>query len=741
LLWFIIIFSSCRKKAFDDYYGAPANLAPPIYQVLQGRGNFTNLLAVIDKSGYKATLSAAGYWTFFAPNDAAFQKYFTDNNISLDKIDSVTARKLVTYCLVFNAFKTDHLADYQSPTGWMPISAYKRRTTYYDGFYTGQGPDGPNTILLSANRNANNNATNFVFGDNNNKYIPYFYDPYFTAKGLSAVDYNYFFPGTTYTGFNVVNASVVNKDILAENGVIDEIDHVITPLPSLEQKLASNPNYSVFKSLYDQFMVSYIADPNATQRYFTLTHKTSNVYIKQYGATLAFAPNNENFLKIQDNDGQQDGYSMFVPTNDVFAPYINDVILEFYKTLSALPANIVADLLNAHMWQTTVWPTKFANTLNYLGEPARFNVSTNIKDKQFCSNGIFYGTNQPQQANVFSTVYARAYLDPAYSIMTRLLDATLKAQVTSPGLKYTIFMLSDATLRSMGYDYNTTTSAFTYTVNGSTTSGATPLAALQRILNINVVPTPNGELNNLSGDGIAESNGGEYIRWHNNTVSSGGTVEKNLTLNVVSSRTYSNGKVYFLSGGMLDAPTNTIAADIAVNAKTTTSPYYDFYQYLINSSAYSAAANEIVNLQLGANYTVFIPTQAAMKQAVIDGFLPGTVSGTSVTFNYNPTLSTDKDKVARFIYFHILNGSSIAPDGKKGGTLGTAFPTFLKDANGNTLSLIIFNQPGNLRVEDNQARFATVAPPNNLSYFPATSNYLGNRTLLHQIDNYLRYNF
>jgi uncharacterized surface protein with fasciclin (FAS1) repeats len=744
LLCLIIVFAGCRKKAFDDYYGRPATLQPPIYQVLQQRGNFTTLLSVIDKAGYKSILGAAGYWTFFAPNDAAFQKYFTANNTTIDKIDSVTARKIVTYCLVFNAFQTDHLSDYQSATGWIVVSAFKRRTAYYDSFYTGQGgPDGPNTVLLSENRNGGV----YLFGDNNNKYIPYFTSSYFASAKLTATDYNYFFPGTTFSGFNVVNSTVVNKDILAENGVIHEIDQVILPLPSIEQKLTTNSQYSVFKGLYDQFMVSYAANADITNRYNVLTGKTNSVYVKFYNSLLAYAPNNENFLKVDDNDGQQNSYSMFAPTNDALTPYLNNVILEFYKSVNNLPPTIVADLLNAHMWTTTVWPSKFTTTPNSLGEPARFNPSTDVVDKQFCSNGVFYGVNQVQQANVFSTVYARAYLDPAYSIMTRLFNDFIKTQVTSPTLKYTVFMMSDVTLRAMGYDFNTTTLNYTFTQNGSTTSGATPKVALQRILNLNVVPTPNGELNSLAGDGIAETNAGEYIRWHNNTVSSGRTVELGQTLTVTGSRTYSNGKVYFLDNGVLDAPTKTIAADIAANAGTAAAPgpYFDFNQYLINSTAYNATAGEINNIQLGANYTVFIPTQAAMKQAVVDGFLPGTtivVGGvkTFASFTINPGTTADKDLVARFIYFHILNGISIAPDGKKGVT-GTPFPTLLKDSQGNTLNLITFNQPNNLKIQDNQLRNATVTPPNNNSYFPATSNYLGNRALLHQIDNYLRYNY
>jgi uncharacterized surface protein with fasciclin (FAS1) repeats len=756
LLCILLIFGGCRKKALDAYYGAPANLQPPIYQVLQARGNFTTLLAIIDRSGYKQTLSAAGYWTFFASNDAAFQKYFAANNTSLAKIDSVTARKLVTYCLVFNAFQTNHLADYQSPAGYVPNTAFKRRTAYYDGFQFGAGPAGATGVYVSENRDFGA----YTFGDNNNKYIPYFYSTFMAQAGLTAADYNYFFPSSTYTGFNVANASVVNKDILAENGVIHEIDQVVTALPSVEQKLASNPQYSTFKAIYDLFLTTYVLDANYTRQYNTVTGKTDNVYVKNYASLLSFAPGNESYLRIspETNDGQRDGYTLFAPTNDVLTNYLDNTILEFYQpdpnqrtaanlntNLAILPSNIITDFMNAHMFATTVWPSKFAKTTNATGEPPRFDPASNVIDKQFGSNGLFYGVNQVQQANVFSTVYARSYLDPAYSLMTRLLDLTVKAAVTSPGLKYTVFMMSDVTLRSLGFDYSSASSSFTQTVNAVTTSGAIPLANLQRILNLNIVPTPNNELNDLSGDGIAETNAGEYIRWHNNTVSSGATVEQNKTLTVVGSRPYSNGKVYFLSGGLLDAPTKTIAADIQANAGTAAAqgPYYDFYTYLVSSNAYNATAAEILNIQLGANYTVFIPTQAAMKQAVVDGFLPGTttvVGGVKIwaSFTYNPALSTDKDLVSNFIFYHILNGITVAPDGKKG-VNGTPFPTLLKDINGNALVVYTFNQPGNLRVEDSEARFATVTPPNNNAYFPATSNYLGNHALLHQINTYLRF--
>ena len=99
----IVALTACRKKAFDEFYGRPDTLAAPIYQQLQGKGNFTSLLACIDKAGYKDILSGAGYYTMFAPNDNAFKTFFTARGISgVAQLDSGTCSKIVTFALVYN---------------------------------------------------------------------------------------------------------------------------------------------------------------------------------------------------------------------------------------------------------------------------------------------------------------------------------------------------------------------------------------------------------------------------------------------------------------------------------------------------------------------------------------------------------------------------------------------------------------------------------------------------------------
>lgn len=714
--------SSCSKKQWDEVYARPETLAPPIYQQLQQKGRFTNLLAVIDKSGYQHTLSSAGYWTLFAPNDDAFQKYFQKNSLTQAQIDSAKARQLVQYLLVYNAFAKDRLDDFQANTGWVPSRAFRRRTAYYTGFYSDQTAAGTAVKAIAANRN----GLNYVSADNNNKYVTYFTDDYFAQKGLIATDYTYFFPETAYTGFNVMNAKVVEKDVFAENGMIHEIDNVFTSQPSLDEYLRTKPEYSVFRNLYEKYMVSFVPNTDATTRYQILTGKSDQVFVKQYSSLLAYAPNNENFLKQSDNDGQQDCWSLFVPTNDALNAYLKNVILENYTSLDVLPPQIIADLLNAHMWTGAVWPSRFRQTYNSFAEEARFNPASDVVEKKVLSNGLFYGTNKVQAANVFSTVYGKAYLDPKYSIMTRLLNMDLRAVILNPNLKYTVFMMSDDAIKAAGYDYNGSLNEWGYTAPGTTTrtTGDAIRNRLLRIVATSVVATPNNELNNVTGSGIIDAFNGEYIKWDKNQVYSAGIMDK--PAKILATKTAQNGIVYY-TDAVLNFTELNIGKHIENLGTATTSPFNSFWQYLKNSSAFNATTSEIVGTAAGSFYTVFVPDNAAIQAAVNAGLLPGTGTGAVKTPNFNPTLASERELVANFIYYHVLNKKTVIPDGKESGGM----ETMLKDNKGDAITVTVLSSLGAMQLTDFANRKSGVRT--------AQSNNLSNRTVIHLIDNYLQY--
>lgn len=715
---------NCRKKEWDKFYNRPEGLEPPIYQVLKSKGNFNLLLACIDKAGYHDILSNAGYWTLFAPTDEAFNNYFKENNLSgMEALDSVKAQQIVRYCLVYNSFNTDRLDDYQSTTGWVTDKAFKRRTTYYDLFDTAM-VNGQVLHTIASNRNGS-----YISSDNNNKYIPYFTNPFFTDSKLTASDYNYFYPGTPFTGLNILDARITETNIPAENGNIHVIDKVLTPLQNIEKYLAGKPEYSLFNSLFQQYMVTYTENADATKRYQILYNSSDKVYVKMYNAGLAFSLNNENYLKQQDNDGQTNGWSIFAPTNDVLEPYLKQVVLEHYNNdlanLNKLPIQTLTDLLNAHLWQTPVWPTKFATTSNFLGEEARFDVHADIIDKKFLSNGFFYGAHKVQESNLFSTVYARPYLDPDYTLMTRLLNQELKQVISNPNFTYTLLMMSDNKLRALGFDWDGNRSSWVNTIAGALGAGD-PKGTVNRLINMCVIATPNNELGNLTGTGIISTIGGELIKWDNGRFYAAGNIDAGYQVTVTDKKTMKNGIAYYTDNLLLFSAI-TPGKRLEALAALPNSPYYHFFQYLKNSKLYTASTGAITGVPLGFFGTFLIPDSNAIKTAVNAGLLPGTVSGTGKVPNYTPTVANEIEQVESFLKFHILQQTVIA-DGKVQ-DCKTNF-TNLNDQTG--VVNVITSPGGGLSFKDS---FGNVG-----SIDPANSNVLADRIVIHSINNCLQPN-
>jgi uncharacterized surface protein with fasciclin (FAS1) repeats len=725
-LFILLFLTSCVKKEFEEYYARPDNLAPPIYQQLEARGNFKSLLACVDKANYKRTLSNAGYWTFFAPNDDAFQQYFSENGISsAADIDAETAKKIVTYCLVYNAFRIDQLSSYQSSTGVLPNQAFKRRTVYYDFVTTEPGTE---IMVIASNRNGS-----FVVNDNNNKNIPYFTDAYMGARGLNAADYNSIFPGTTYSGLNVIDATIINKDIPAENGIIQEIDKVLLPLLSIEQTLAADPDYSEFYALLNK-RASFVSNADITHRYQVLSGSTDSVYVKIYNSSLGFSPNNENFLN-GGTDSQINGYTMIIPNNEAVINY-SKYLLKYFGTFDAAPTEVLNDFLNSHMFTSQVWPSRFSISANYQGEISTVPAG-NIVNTSLVSNGMVYGTDKVQEANVFRTIYAEPYLDPRFTLMIRALNAELKYSIINHQVKYTMFMMPNTNINAAHYDWSTQRNSWAYSATAPYTTWDYSTNARDRFYRIlqTSVTQPTIDLTSLSGKGIVEMYNGEYIRYSHDTVWASGNVDAGNCLVKDSSKAFINGTVYYTheyvpatklsTGGLLTFTENQIGFHINALAAKYPTIFGYFNSYLIVSSIWTGATSPINGTVAGGFYTFFIPTNAAITQAVKDGLLPGNTTTGAPAFN--PSAQADKNKVTRFLQYHILNKNIIATDGVKNG----AYATLLSDSNTDPTYITVINQVDNMQLRD--------AYNNNATVILSRSNNLSNRTLIHSIDKVLKY--
>lgn len=727
---FIFVLSSCRKKEFDEFYGRPDNLAAPIYQQLHDKANFTKFLDCVDKSGYKETLSAAGSWTVFAPTDEAFTAYMTENNLTT--ISTELASSIVRYAMTYDGEKIERLSDNLTAKGFVKNVAFRRRTVYYDFVYDGFDNDHKAIKVIAANRNGTYLPTDF-----NNKNISYFLSPFMAFNGIGADDYNYFFPNSTFTSKNVGPATITEEDIVAENGVIHIIDKVLVPPLSIDQYVNAKSDYSVFKSLLDKY-VSYSINADISHRYQVLTGKGDNVYVKNYSTLLAYSPNNENYLKADANDAQAGMYSIFAPTDQAVEAYAK-VLLKYYgKVLRAgtykdqlnelyqLRPDIIRDFINSHLFVNGVWPSKFTTTTNYLGEATKLSKS-DVVDKQLLSNGIFYGVKNAQNASVFATVYGKINLDPTFKIMKQALDFFgFAIPPKTASLTYVIIPIPDATLISMGYSYDPFYP--TAPIRGD-------VVILKRILQTHIIALGKRSVPDFAGSaGILETSNGEYIKYNNGKLSSAGTEDNlggsNNTIPIDSITTAVNGAVVYQSKA-LTYTTLPVSKHIERYGAVQGDPYYSFFQYLKNNlPIYTALTGAIQGVIDGTSYTVLIPTNTAIQQAVTAGLLPKLASGLP---NYAPTDAAEIGKVTKFIQYHIINKNTIVSDGQKTGQYETLFKNESGDA---AKILVTLNTEKSLSFKD-----LTGGEVNVLLGTSDKSNVLSNRTVIHQINSYLKYQF
>jgi hypothetical protein len=258
-------------------------------------------------------------------------------------------------------------------------------------------------------------------------------------------------------------------------------------------------------------------------------------------------------------------------------------------------------------------------------------------------------------------------------------------------------------------------------------TGATTRNRLLRILNLHVVPKR--ILNNLTAEGIANTVGGEFVGFKNNTIYASGNVDANQVVNITSTKTSKNGRVYYIDK-MLNFTENLVGAHIeklGTTPSAAASQYNYFWEFLKTSYIWNNTTKEITGVANGSFFTLFIPNNAAIMQAVKDGMLPGNTTTGVPNFNAATQTNVQKEQVARFIYHHFLDKRTIGADGEESGSI----PTLLKTNIGDPINVFVNNAPNLLTLTDMTGRPANV--------ISTPSYYIGNRIVIHLTNNYLKY--
>jgi uncharacterized surface protein with fasciclin (FAS1) repeats len=769
------MFVQCAER--DSYYDNPSWADLPIYELLQEEGRFTNYLKCVDRTLYASSLKGAALYTCFAPNDDAFKEYLAQSNYSsVDAIPDSTVSQIVAYSLAYNSYKLDQLSDILY-NGWDTLQSIKKKTPYYETLR--KEWNGSDSIwVVDANLSTGNTV-----GYNNYKFLPYYIADYFNSRAtpLTASDYNTFYPSTTYSGKNVQDASIVQSDLVAGNGVVHEVDKVLSPLSNLEKILHSS-DYSKFEGLIEKTsggtpsFYTYVTSSDLIS-YYQAAFPSKNinaVYYKYYNGLDV--PLNCERYGFTTAEAETDGYTVFAPNNEAVNTFFKEKLSDYYSSIDNVPSSILGYFINAQFVKSMVWPGNYAGAMNSQndfvnGQGTGGNKLGNsgYTDIRPASNGFFYGGNNYVKSHYFETVITEILLNSKYNLLNKAfglyfsgsLQETLM-QCTLNGyssVDYMVLLLDDDLLKKDGFSYAWSNTSYAFSHSSSLTVAST---RLQRLVKSHVFMRLNDSnidtrLSGFAGDASLGYDGysyavnyyGDIVRFKDGKMQMLGNYDEDDWVTVSYNKTFSNGKVYTIDKPLQYSRRNTQSSVIsgweeqsmltyiqkAASSNPDISLYNEYMTLLLSQTTYPWT------LSTSTTYTVLMPNNTALQAAVDAGDLPSLgVINTSLT---NLTNLDNVLKAVNFMKYHMLAGAVLLNDGYSRILLPSgATQSYYVGATAYKL----LTKSTYLKASKNSDNNLVFSTQNNDENYSANvvkgvdhSNLFGAKAVLHEIDNYLKY--
>ena len=694
LLTLIFIFSSCEKK-FDEYYKVPEDLIGTILEVLDDDGNYTQFIKAIELADYADVLGRTGNFTVFVPDDNAFAEFFNESGYSsLEDIPADELEAMVYYHIIFWAYSKFMLLyglGIQDVDIEYTTLNFKQPTKYIP----------PKTMEVDTLGRVFN-VYHFP------KFIPVYSDELFAELDLSAtVNYSFLYPGSTWDGFNVDRARVVEYDVPAQNGWIHKIDKVLVPPPNHDDIMEEMDEYSIFNDLVNkntsyQFSWTYTydqendGDPNEDGILDSIFLDVNDIFPPES------SPDFENVA----NNGRQNILTVFAPTNEAFQNFFTNHT-RGYASLYGV-GKFWMNWYLRHYIGLNYWPAGFSTlTEDWEMDLATYMVDCNVTESDIdyitmASNGPFCGINKYFLPKIYESVAGPIMGDKNYEwFCNALVFYMADKMLNEENLVFTLFAPSNSAFSAAGYTFRSGLGGW------GIYSKYNPLSPIPRDEATDIVKTHIvfGQLSETDFEPgtFIETVQRSYIGVEETGIYAGG----NLTLSKVGSPEIVSGKgVIYSIDRLLISPDRTIFE--IISNPDLFPQYQKFFQLcyqadlmLLDENQYPLSLN---NIAVGTYYTCFVPTNEALNQAILDGIVP-----------------EDPDSLQQFLRYHFVE-EVIFPDGKKSGEFNT---TRIDEESGYLFNTIeIINQKDDLKIKDNLGNIRSVIVP----------NHLAQDGVIHQID-------
>ena len=657
VLWLLLIpmlFSSCLGN-LEEYYKEPEWLKGSIYEVLQDKGHYSMFIKGVDRAGYEPMVNGKSILTVMAPSDSAITAYLTEHypaGTTIENLALPELRKLIGFHILYYSFSKNMLTNFRPKEG---DGATKDDKLINAGMYYKFRTNSQDSISLEKDT-----AGNIVSVFHQERFLPVFSYRMFQTKQIDAkTNYEYFFPNTPWKdalGFNVSNAGVNEYAVIADNGYVYPIDRVLKPLETIYTELSRNADYSNFLKLYDKYDY-YQIENNLTLEYGNGTNLYQHYHSSPLPSIALEWPVTDYKLV---SDLAYTSYSVFAPNNSALDGFFNDYWkVGGYDSLYQVSTSSIQYLLyNCFYSKSIVFPEEITKGLieNNYKTIIKFDVNAVPQaNRKMCVNGSLYGCDVLTPPAMFGSVTGPAFQYKKFSYFLKMLtNADLVLTLCSDATKYIMLYPSNTVMNSTGITMNASETLMrgTTAINGSAQQSyvyghvisldgitgsytALPTSSSSgnhvfRTLSPNMVLywymldgklTNSVKFNELMYDpNITEAD--VFCDLEELTFRDGWTNGK--------AYAYSNPKKSYLLEGTLDnAVYPKFVPMMLSNRNDATKMYYGFIQ-LLSKADMTDTETQSINAMI-ESCLMFIPTTASIKQAIVDGRIPGIKANTAVT--------------------------------------------------------------------------------------------------------------
>ncbi|MDR0988535.1 MAG: fasciclin domain-containing protein [Prevotellaceae bacterium] len=661
-----LLLFACTDK-LSEHYEAPSWLKGNAWEVLKNDGNYSLFLAGAERAGFRQLLEGKAIVTVMAPKDDVFNAYLRSHNYSgVDNMDLAELQKLIGFHLLYYTYNKGQMANYR-PHG--------------DGESAEDGDVNKGMYYKFRSRSANAAAIedgHMVY--HFERFVPVFSSYFFDTKHIDAKrNYEYFYPNSTWTGegggFNVSNASVNEYAILADNGYIYDIDRVLEPLETIATVMKSNPNYSMFYSLYDSYR-QYVYDSQLSKDFGAALGADSLFYVTNGDALPRIevewpVPNYRLISSLMSQS-----YSVLAPSNQALAAFYASYWQKGgYQSLTDIDPLVMNYLLLQYASAgEMIFPEEIANgtAVNSFKNP--YNVDAwSLTDKAMCVNGNFYGINSMDTPPLFASVVGPAFQYKKYAYYLYVLHGSgLINSLASNDADFVTLIPSNTQFEDEGIYLNEVAGEPTLQKEGE--SGWEDVSSTEDV-SIVTMHTANGVASLKSSGTQIVPTQSAFNYWYikDGTICSSAdftqyanpayTGNPFVSFKEISNDTpWNNGKSYEYESSVLFRAENSDGLQYALGSNNDSKYTYYLFAQLLDKAGLRMN-NSIISLY--GRFIAFIPTNEAVKS----GLEAGTIPGITATVNPDGTLGaatvTDQDLLRNYVNAYFITSS---------GNLFTVYP-------------------------------------------------------------------